>query len=169
MSDQDRAAVTLVVRSPAFGANGSIPMEFTTDGDNIPPPLVWEQVPKATRSIAIMCEDPDAPGQTFTHWIVVGISPLTTHFDPSAPPPGTTFGQNDHGSLGWYGPNPPTGRHRYVFRVFALDVELTEEGLSRDELHAAIQNHVLARGELIGTYEKRMGRTTRPMPSMSQR
>ena len=81
---------TLVVRSPSFGANGSIPVEFSSDGDNIPPPLVWERAPEAAQSIAIICEDPDAPSRVFTHWIVAGIPPTTTHFDPSAPPPGPT-------------------------------------------------------------------------------
>ena len=159
---------TLVVRSPSFGANGSIPVEFTTDGDNIPPPLVWERAPEGTASIAIICEDPDAP-TTFTHWIVVGIPPRTMHFDPSAPPPGTAFGQNDHGSLGWYGPNPPTGRHRYVFKVFALDISLDEEGLDKQELYAAIKHHVLARGEIVGTYEKKTARGSSPnLPPGSQ-
>jgi Raf kinase inhibitor-like YbhB/YbcL family protein len=150
----------LVVRSPAFGANGAIPTEFSTDGDNIPPPLVWERTPEGTQSIAIICEDPDA--HVFTHWVVAGIAPLTTHFDPSAPPPGTAFGKNDHGSIGWYGPNPPSGRHRYVFRVFAIDFNLDEEGLSKDELYAAIEGHVLARGELVGTYEKKASRMSSP-------
>jgi Raf kinase inhibitor-like YbhB/YbcL family protein len=153
----EKAASALVVRSPAFGANGAIPMEFSADGDNIPPPLVWERAPAATQSIAIICDDPDAP-QVFTHWVVAGIAPRTTHFDPSAPPPGTAFGKNDHGSIGWYGPNPPSGRHRYVFKVFALDFNLDEEGLSKDELNAAMEGHVLARGELIGTYEKKAPR-----------
>lgn len=153
---------TLVVRSPSFGANGAIPMEFTADGDNIPPPLVWERLPEAAQSVAIIVEDPDAPSHIFTHWVVNGIAPRTTHFDPSAPPPGTVFGKNDHGSIGWYGPNPPTGRHRYVFQVFALDINLDEEGLSKDELHAAMKGHVLARGELIGTYEKKVARGSHP-------
>ena len=169
--DTEPVALTIVVRSPAFGANGSIPMEFSADGDNIPPPLCWERVPAATRSIAIVCEDPDAPARTFTHWVVVGIPPLTTHFDPSATPPGTAFGKNDHGSLGWYGPNPPHGRHRYVFKVFALDIELEEEGLDKEELYAAMKHHIIARGELVGTYEKKVaGRVSRPSmaPARSQ-
>ena len=160
MTEKDPVVLTLVVRSPSFGANGSIPMEFSADGDNIPPPLVWERAPEATQSIAIICEDPDAPSRVFTHWIVNGIPPVTMHFDPSAPPPGTAFGKNDHGSLGWYGPNPPSGRHRYVFKVFALDINLDEEGLSKEELYAAMKGHILARGELIGTYEKKATRNT---------
>ena len=153
--DTDPAEPTIVVRSPAFGANGAIPMEFSVEGDNVPPPLAWEQLPEATQSIAIVCEDPDAPARTFTHWIVVGIPPSATHLDPSAPPRGAAFGKNDHGSLGWYGPNPPSGRHRYVFKVFALDIHLDKPGLSNAELYKTMKHHVLAHGELVGTYEKK--------------
>ncbi len=134
-------------------------MQLTADGDNVPPSLCWERVPEATKSIAIICEDPDAPSRVFTHWIVTGIPPLTTHFDPNAPPPGTMLGENDHGALGWAGPNPPTGRHRYVFKVFALDINLEKAGLVQRELYAAIEHHILARGEVIGTYEKNKGRS----------
>ena len=162
---KDPAELTLVVRSPAFGANGAIPMEFSTEGDNIPPPLVWERVPHGTQSIAIVCEDPDAPTRVFTHWVVVGIPPGETRFDPATPPPGTQFGKNDHGSLGWYGPNPPSGRHRYFFKVFALDMNLDEEGLSKDDLYAAIKGHILARGELVGTYEKKRPRQIASTPA----
>lgn len=157
MTEKDPSALTIVVSSPAFGPNGFIPMEFSVEGDNIPPPLAWEHVPEGTKSIAIICEDPDAPTRVFTHWIVVGIPPATAQFDPSAPPPGTAYGKNDHGSIGWYGPNPPSGRHRYFFKVFALDINLDKEGLTKEELYAAMKHHILARGELIGTYEKYSG------------
>ena len=165
MTEKDPSELSLVVRSPAFGANGSIPMQFASDGDNVPPPLVWERVPATAKSIAIICEDPDAPARVFTHWIVTGIPPETTHFDPSSPPPGTQFGKNDHGSLGWYGPNPPNGRHRYFFKVFALDINLDKDGMSKEELYAAMKGHILARGEIIGTYEKKPGRPRANMPS----
>ena len=152
---------TLVVRSPVFGANGSIPMEFTADGDNVPPPLSWDGVPADAKSLALVCEDPDAPSRVFTHWVVVGIPPDVKTLDPSAPPAGIEHGKNDHGSLGWIGPNPPHGRHRYVFKLFALDITLDKEGMSKKELFAAMKGHVLARGELIGTYEKLTSRTPR--------
>ncbi len=160
MTDKDPSELTIVVRSPSFGSNGSIPMQLTADGDNVPPSLCWERVPEATKSIAIICEDPDAPSRVFTHWIVTGIPPLTTHFDPNAPPPGTMLGENDHGALGWAGPNPPTGRHRYVFKVFALDINLDKPNLTREQFDAAIEHHVVARGELVGTFEKKPLRST---------
>src|SRR5687767_11954706 len=153
MIDKDPTELTIVVRSPAFGANGSIPIQFTAEGDNIPPPLVWERVPEHTKSIAIICEDPDAPTRVFTHWIVVGIPATETRLDPSAPPPGTAFGTNDKGTVGWYGPNPPNGRHRYYFKVFALDINLDKPNMNKEELYAAMKGHIRARGELIGTYE----------------
>ena len=155
MTEKDPSELWLVVRSPSFGSNGSIPMQFSAEGDNVPPSLCWERVPEATQSIAVICEDPDAPARVFTHWIVTGIPPLTTHFDPSAAPPGTQLGKNDHGSIGWYGPNPPSGRHRYVFKVFALDINLDKAGLDKEQLYSAMKHHILARGELIGTYEKK--------------
>ncbi|MDQ3336862.1 MAG: YbhB/YbcL family Raf kinase inhibitor-like protein [Myxococcota bacterium] len=158
--EKQRSELTLVVRSPSFGANGAIPVQFSVEGDNTPPALVWERVPEEANSIAIICEDPDAPGRVFTHWIVVGIPPLTTHFDPIGPPPGTQFGKNDHGSLGWYGPNPQSGRHRYAFRVFALDINLDKPNLTREQFDAAIEHHVVARGELVGTFEKKPLRST---------
>ena len=157
---------TLVVRSPAFGSNGAIPIQFSVEGDNVPPPLVWERVPDETKSIAIVVEDPDAPNRIFTHWIVNGIPPRTTHFDPASPPPGTVFGKNDHGSLGWYGPNPPYGRHRYLFKVFALDINLDKSGLTKEEVYSAMKHHIIARGELLGTYEKKgHGRPRTPPPA----
>jgi Raf kinase inhibitor-like YbhB/YbcL family protein len=166
MTEKDPSELSLVVRSPSFGSNGSIPMQFAAEGENVPPSLVWERVPEGTQSIAIICEDPDAPTRVFTHWIVTGIPPLTTHFDPSSPPPGTQFGTNDHGSIGWYGPNPPNGRHRYVFKVFALDINLDKSNLTKELLYAAMKHHILARGELIGTYEKKTFRgSTANMPS----
>lgn len=153
-NDTDPSELTLVVESPAFGANGSIPIEFTCDGDNVPPPLAWRNVPGNTKSIAIICEDPDAPTRVFTHWIVVGIPSTETRFDPASVPAGAEYGKNDHGTIGWYGPNPPNGRHRYVFKVFALDIKLDRPGLSKQELYSAMKGHILTRGEVVGTYEK---------------
>jgi Raf kinase inhibitor-like YbhB/YbcL family protein len=150
----DPTELTMVVSSPAFGANGSIPTDFTPMGSNIAPPLAWTNVPEGTKSIVIICEDPDAPGRIFTHWIVVGIPPEATSLDPAKLPATAALGLNDRGQLGWTGPNPPSGRHRYFFKVFALDINLEKPGLDKPAFYSAIQGHILARGELIGTYEK---------------
>lgn len=147
----------MVVRSSAFGMNGMIPIELTQDGDNAPPTLEWSGAPAGTRSIAVICEDPDAPTRVFTHWIVVGIPPAVTHLDGADLPAGAAVGLNDYGDRGWAGPNPPSGRHRYFFKVFALDIHLDKADLTKQELYAAMKGHILARGELIGTYEKQTG------------
>ena len=146
----------LIVRSPAFGTNGIIPIEHAVEGFNVAPPLSWSTPPEGTRSIAIIVEDPDAPGRTFVHWIVVAIPPEVNSLPVGARlPEGAVHGSNDQGTLGWYGPNPPSGRHRYVFKVFALDNKPATPGMTKYDLYTALEGHVLAQGELIGTYERK--------------
>lgn len=152
--------LTLRVESPDFAMNGSIPQQFTSDGDDVAPPLSWSDPPEGTKGFAILVEDPDAPNPeapttTFTHWIVTGI-PATARSLPGGDrlPDGAVAGTNDVGNRGWNGPNPPVGRHRYFFKVYALDVELDAPGIRRLELLGTLKGHVLAEGELIGTYEK---------------
>ncbi len=144
---------TLAVRSPAFGANSAIPIQFTADDANIPPPIAWGPVPQGTKSIAVLVEDPDAPDRTFVHYIVVGISPTERVLDANLPE-GAAIGTNGYGRARWDGPNPPNGRHRYFFRVYALDNAPSTPGMTREDLLSAIKGHTLARGELIGTYDK---------------
>lgn len=152
------ASTNLQVSSSAFGHGSSIPVQFTAEGDDVTPPLAWSPPPPGTKSIAVLVEDPDAPNpdaptRTFVHWIVTGIPAVLTSID-GALPDGASAGTNDAGERGWSGPNPPIGRHRYFFRVFALDIELEAPGITKPELLAAIRGHVLAQGELIGTYER---------------
>jgi len=151
--------LTLRVESSAFGMNGSIPVQFTCEGDDIAPPLSWGTPPDGTKSIAILVEDPDAPNpaapeRTFVHCVITGIPPTATSWRGSQLPDGASFGTNDWGKRAWNGPCPPIGRHRYFFKVYALDISLDAPGLSKLELVAAIKGHILAQGELIGTYEK---------------
>ena len=153
------ASTTLTVTSPAFRHGATIPVQFTAEGDDIPPPLAWSPPPPGTRSVAILVEDPDAPNpdapqRTFVHWIVTSIPAVVTSLTGGGLPTGAVAGTNDLGERAWAGPNPPIGRHRYFFRVFALDVELDGQGMTKPELLAAIEGHVLAQGELIGTYER---------------
>jgi Raf kinase inhibitor-like YbhB/YbcL family protein len=148
----------LQVSSSAFGNGSSIPVQFTAEGDDVAPPLSWSPPPPGTKSIAILVEDPDAPNpdaptHTFVHWIVTGIPAVINSLD-GALPDGAVAGTNDGGERGWMGPNPPIGRHRYCFRVFALDIDLHGHGMTKSELLAAMKGHVLAQGELIGTYER---------------
>lgn len=150
--------MTLQVTSAAFGHGNAIPVRFTAEGSDIAPPLQWSPPPPGTKSIAILVEDPDAPNpdapqRTFVHWVVTGVPAAVTSIDGELPE-GAVAGTNDAGERAYMGPNPPIGRHRYFFRVFALDIELRSPGITKQELISAIQGHVLARGELIGTYER---------------
>ena len=152
---------TLQVSSSAFGANGPIPSEFTADGADISPPLQWSPPPAGTRSIALIVDDPDAPDpdapqRTWVHWVVTGLPPRTTSLPAGGPlPQGAAQGANDWGRRAWGGPNPPIGRHRYFFKIYALDLELFAPGTSKAELVSAMKGHILAQGELIGTYAKK--------------
>lgn len=148
----ERAA--LQVSSSAFAANQAIPPKYTCDGTQTSPPLSWSKVPAGTQSIAILVDDPDAPRGTFTHWLVTGISPTTTSLAAGAPlPQGAMAARNGKGEARYTGPCPPEGRHRYVFRVYALDRTVATPR-SKDDFLAAIDGHVLAEGQLIGTYQK---------------
>ena len=151
---------TLQVESSAFGMNGSIPAHFTCEGEDVAPPLAWSTPPEPAKSIAILVDDPDAPDpaapqRTWTHWIVTGIPATVTSLrGGNALPEGASLGTNDWGKRAWGGPCPPIGRHRYFFKVYALDIALDAPGISRLELLAAMKGHIVAQGELIGTYEK---------------
>jgi Raf kinase inhibitor-like YbhB/YbcL family protein len=156
---------TLRVQSSAFAEGGEIPKPFTCDGKYISPPLAWSGVPEATRSLALICEDPDAPGGTFTHWVLFGLSPGAKELPEGVPAESRVKvgsgeesgaqGKNDFGNLGYGGPCPPKGRHRYIFRLYSLDmVPNLEPGASRAQLLEAIKGHVTAEGRLTGTYTR---------------
>jgi Raf kinase inhibitor-like YbhB/YbcL family protein len=148
------AEPTLTVRSSAFEPNGAIPAVYTCDGAELSPPLSWSNVPRETKSIAILVEDPDAPGGTFTHWLVTGISPMRRGYAAgNGAPNGALVAKNDKGNVGYAGPCPPSGRHHYHFRVFALDM-IPSRTQSRSEFLSAIRGRVLAQGDLVGTYAR---------------
>jgi hypothetical protein len=149
--------------SPAFSAMGSIPPEYTSDGADLSPPLEWSDVPEGTRSLALYVQDPDAPDpaapkRTWVHWVAVDLPPDLRELPKGAStrlPSGARTGRNDWGKTAWGGPNPPIGRHRYFFELFALDTTLPDlQAPTRAELEAAMKGHILARAELVGTYEK---------------
>lgn len=145
-----RSSADLVVRSTAFPNNGAIPSDYTCDGVAIPPPLSWSNVPANTRSIAILVEDQDAPQGAFTHWLVTNISPRMTSTDAGLPREAFEA-KNDKGTLGYGSPCPPSGTHHYVFRVYALDTTMPKATTKADFLYRA-SGHILAMGELVGTY-----------------
>ena len=153
--------MTLEVRSSAFDPNGEIPELHTCEGRDASPALEWSGAPPATRSFALIVDDPDAPDprrptHTFVHWVLYDIPAATTGIDEgAAAPSGAREGVNGSNDVGYTGPCPPRGRHRYVFKLYALDVLLGDLGRPKKaDVEAAMRGHVLASAEVIGTYER---------------
>jgi Raf kinase inhibitor-like YbhB/YbcL family protein len=153
--------VTLVVTSSGFMDGLAIPARYTAVGANISPPLAWNQLPPEVASLALLVEDMDSPGGAFTHWLVYNIPPTETSFGDGVPaaellPNGARQGKNSFGTEGYRGPDPPSGAlHHYRFRVFALDIKLAgQAGMTRTQLLNQIQGHLLAVGQLTGTFQK---------------
>jgi Raf kinase inhibitor-like YbhB/YbcL family protein len=152
----------LELTSPAFQHKGEIPKVHTCDDANSAPPLRWSDVPRDAKSLALIVDDPDAPDpdaptHTFVHWVLHDIPPSTTTLDGGdAPlPAGTRIGTNDRKRSGYTGPCPPIGRHRYFFKLYALDTELGDLGApTKDTLERAMKGHVLEHTELVGTYQR---------------
>jgi Raf kinase inhibitor-like YbhB/YbcL family protein len=143
----------LEITSAAFGEGATIPTKHTCDGENVSPPLSFAGAPDGTRSLALVVDDPDAPVGTFTHWLAWGIDPGAGDLAEGEAAP--REGRNGFGTTGYVGPCPPRGRHRYFFRLHALDTELDlEPAADRDELERALGGHVLETAELMGTYER---------------
>ncbi|MGH8022488.1 MAG: YbhB/YbcL family Raf kinase inhibitor-like protein [Limisphaerales bacterium] len=150
----------MVLKSPAFADGQPIPGEYTCHGRDFSPPLQWSGTPSRAKSIALTCEDPDAPGGTFTHWVIFNVPATATGFSENvskaAPlPDGSRQGKNSFGNIGYGGPCPPGGKaHHYIFRVYALDAALSlDSGAGREDLINAMSGHVLAQGQLTGTYQ----------------
>jgi hypothetical protein len=149
------APAALTVTSTAFAAGGAIPRDYTCEGKEVAPPLAWSGAPDRTQSFAIVADDPDAPSGTWVHWVVAGIPASVTSLpEGGALPAGAVDGTNSFGKLGWGGPCPPSGTHHYHFKIYALDAGLGGRGMTKAQLLAAMKDHVLARGELVGTYQK---------------
>ncbi|EHK88183.1 YbhB/YbcL family Raf kinase inhibitor-like protein [Saccharomonospora azurea] len=146
----------LELRSPAFNDNTYIPERYSRQGGNEVPPLQWTHVPDGTEELALVCEDPDAPGEVFVHWVVTAIPPDVGSIEEAAPS-NATLGRNSFGDLGWGGPQPPVGDdpHRYFFRLYAVDRPLgLGEGATAEDVHAAADGHVLATGTLVGLFAR---------------
>lgn len=142
------------IASSAFSAGQAIPPQFARAGSSGNPSLVIADVPDAAHSLALVVHDPDAPSGDFTHWLLWNISPTTAKIDKGAPPPTATQGTNDFGVQQYVGPAPPSGTHRYVFDLYAVDadVQLPPAGAKVAELLTALQNHILTTARLIGTF-----------------
>jgi Raf kinase inhibitor-like YbhB/YbcL family protein len=158
------AAMTLSLKSPAFSHLGEMPKRYTCEGSDVSPPLAWSGVPEGTESVALVVDDPDAPDpkapkMTWVHWVLYNLPPtagaLPEAVAPEALPPGTQQGFNDWNRPGYGGPCPPIGRHRYFHKLYALDTVITGlKSPTKAELVRAMEGHVLAETELIGTYQK---------------
>ncbi|MGH7283774.1 MAG: YbhB/YbcL family Raf kinase inhibitor-like protein [Polyangiaceae bacterium] len=149
------AMESITVTSGQFSENAAIAVDYSCDGKDMMPSIAWSSPPPATKSIAVIIDDPDAPGGTFTHFIAYGIAPDTHELKAGAEPgPPVRIGKNDFGSVRYNGPCPPQGEeHRYRFQVYALDVALTNpEGLGRSDVDSAMSGHVLAEGTLTGLF-----------------
>lgn len=145
---------TLSLSSSAFQPNGPIPAKYTCDGENMSPPISIAGVPKNAQSLTLIVHDPDAPRGNWDHWIVWNIKPNTTTIEEGTVPDGAVEGTNDFKQQAYGGPCPPSGTHRYVFALYALDRELQlASGSQRQELEKAMQGHILDQAELIGTYK----------------
>lgn len=143
------------ITSSAFNHNQNIPSKYTCDGENISPPLSFLGVPKNAKSLILIVDDPDAPGKTWVHWTVFNIDPAVQEVSESSIPEGGIEGMTDFGKPGFGGACPPTGTHRYFFKLYALDTtfafSLTAD---KKEIEKAMQNHILASCELVGLYKR---------------
>ena len=142
----------MILKSPDFEHNELIPSKFTCDGNDVNPTLIIQGLPPDTQSLALIVDDPDAPMGTWVHWVVFNI-PVTNQIDEDSIP--GTQGMNDFRKLDYGGPCPPSGIHRYFFKLYALDTNLSlEEGIRKDDLERVIEGHILAQTELIGLYSR---------------
>jgi Raf kinase inhibitor-like YbhB/YbcL family protein len=158
--------------SARFEDGGIIPIAYTCEGDNMPPPLHWEGEPPGTRSYVLVVQDPDAPDPinpqtTWVHWVLYNLPPnihdIPESMLPESLPPGTREALNDWKRMGYGGPCPPTGCHRYYFRLFALDTVLPDLGRATwKQVERAMKGHILAETELIGRYEKHHQKIAHP-------
>jgi len=157
--------MSLTLTSPTFVDGGEIPVRYTCEGEDVSPPLAWSAPPAGTRSLALIVDDPDAPDPkapktTWVHWVLYNLPPaagsLPEGVGRGALPAGAREGRNDWQRTGYGGPCPPVGRHRYFFKLHALDAVLPDLGrATKARLEQAMRGHVLAHAELIGTYEKK--------------
>ncbi len=159
------AAGAFVLRSSAFAAGAAIPSRFSCEGEDLSPPLTWDAAPSGTKCFALIVDDPDAPDPAhprpnpWVHWVLYNLpastNALAAGVTVAALPSGTRVGSSDRGKASYHGPCPPTGRHRYIFKLYALDVVLPDLGAAnKAALEHAMTGHILGSAELIGTYVK---------------
>jgi len=149
----------LKITSPAFKEGEMIPKKYTCDGPDVSPPLAWSPVPAGTKSLALVCDDPDAPRGTWVHWVIYNLRAELNELQEGIPKQsalknGAKQGTNDFGDIGYGGPCPPA-LHRYFFKIYALDVMLDlGAGATKAKLLKALEGHILAQGQLAGKYKR---------------
>lgn len=158
---EEAEKMKIKVISPAFEEGGMIPSKYTADGQNISPPLKWEGVPDGTKSIALISDDPDAPVGTWVHWVMWNIPAEAMELTENIPPyedlpDGSRQGITDFRNPGYGGPAPPSGTHRYYFKIYALDIKPDlPSNSTKADLLKAMEGHILAEGQLMGKYKRR--------------
>jgi Raf kinase inhibitor-like YbhB/YbcL family protein len=147
---------SLKLSSPEFSHTKLIPARYTCDGEDVNPPLLIENIPSATKSLALIVDDPDAPAGTWVHWVVWNISPATAEIKEHSLPSNAQEGMSDFRKRGYGGPCPPSGTHRYFFRLYALDTTLSlGPNTTKSALESAMKGRILAQTELMGLYKRR--------------
>ncbi|HOJ23907.1 MAG TPA: YbhB/YbcL family Raf kinase inhibitor-like protein [Bacteroidales bacterium] len=153
-------STNIIVKSDSFSDGGMIPAKYTCDGANISPQLSWDNAPKGTKSFVLICEDPDAPMGTFTHWVLYDLPADVHELPENLPkdkilPNGAKQGITDFKKVGYGGPCPPNGTHRYYFKLYALDTLLNlEPALKKEDILKAMNGHILAQGQILGKYAR---------------
>lgn len=157
----NQQATKIELSSAAFANGQSIPKKYTCDGEDISPPLKWMNAPKETKSFALISDDPDAPAGTWVHWVIFNIPADVSELKENLPKTESVLGKakqgiNDFEKIGYGGPCPPSGKpHRYFFKLYALDTELNLSGkVKKEDLVKAMQGHILAEGQIMGTYQR---------------
>ena len=150
-----KANMALEITSNAFANGQSIPVKYSCKGNNISPDLAWKEPPTGTQSFALIVDDPDAPMGTWVHWVVYNLPANTRSLQENTNSNGMSAGKNSSGNMRYDGPCPPSGTHRYYFKLYALDTNLNlSPGATKEQVLNAMQGHVLAQGELMGTFSK---------------
>jgi Raf kinase inhibitor-like YbhB/YbcL family protein len=147
---------TLTVSSPVFKHNGTIPAKYTCDGLNVNPPVLIEHVPAGTKSLALIVDDPDAPAGIWAHWVLWNMHPAIKEIKEDSVPKGAQQGLNDFRQQTYNGPCPPSGTHRYFFRLYALDTTLTlQTNATKADLEQAMEGHIIGKAHIVGLYRRR--------------
>jgi Raf kinase inhibitor-like YbhB/YbcL family protein len=159
-TEGDKQIMEIKITSSAFADGGMIPAKYTCDGADISPPLQWDAVPEGTKTIALINDDPDAPMGTWVHWVLYNLPANVKELAENVPPDktlpnGAKQGITDFRKIGYGGPCPPGGTHRYFFKLYALDTEIDlDAGADKEQLLKAMEGHILGKGQLIGKYKR---------------